>query len=204
MTDQAVVWHGDDVASDDEIASSSFKLFPESTSMDFGDVSLWPNRPASKWAGSKLGALQFKLEKLMQRARCNKYSRDNDPKDFPKRIKGFQVIRLANSVFGVHGWSSKITSLKTLVCDMDGSVVNLVVEVTLAVTLKDGTFNEGIGTGSMTNYPAEKIDTKGAVFQMCRKEAVTNALKTCILSFGEDLMERDSARDLKFFDNQIR
>ncbi|KAG0047085.1 DNA repair protein rad52 [Linnemannia elongata] len=95
-------------------------------------------------------------------------------------IEGWKIKNLANRLFGFNGWSSTITDVTVdfLEVENDGKVT-VGVSCIVRVTLKDGTFHEDMGYGSSENQKS-----KGASFEKAKKEAVTDALKRALTSFG--------------------
>ncbi|KAH7058369.1 Rad52/22 double-strand break repair protein [Linnemannia elongata] len=95
-------------------------------------------------------------------------------------IEGWKIKNLANKLFGFNGWSSTITDVTVdfLEVENDGKVT-VGVSCIVRVTLKDGTFHEDMGYGSSENQKS-----KGASFEKAKKEAVTDALKRALTSFG--------------------
>lgn len=73
--------------------------------------------------------------------------------------EGWKIINLANEVFGFNGWSSNVVNLTTDFIDYSEEARRFNVGVTaiVKVTLRDGTFHEDIGYGSLENSK-----TKGA------------------------------------------
>ena len=65
---------------------------------------------------------------------------------------------------------------------MDGSKVSLGISALVRVTLKDGTYHEDIGYGSIEN-----AKSKAAAFEKAKKEAITDGLKRGLKAFGNVL-----------------
>ena len=98
-------------------------------------------------------------------------------------IEGWKAIELANEVLGFNGWSHSITDITVDYVDMDSSGrVSLGISATVRVTLKDGTFHEDIGYGSIEN-----AKSKSMAFEKAKKEAVTDGLKRGLKAFGNVL-----------------
>ncbi|OXG22631.1 DNA repair and recombination protein RAD52 [Cryptococcus neoformans Tu401-1] len=98
-------------------------------------------------------------------------------------IEGWKVVELANDVFGFNGWSTTVVSLTTDFLDVnkDGRVsVNCT--AIIRVTLLDGTFHEDVGCGQGDNMKG-----RGAALDKAQKEAVTDATKRALRSFGNML-----------------
>lgn len=96
-------------------------------------------------------------------------------------VEGWQVIDLANRVFGFNGWSSELRSFETDV-EFTGGKYCVVCNCVARVTLKDGSYKEDTGVGTAENQKA-----KGAAVEKARKEAATDALKRALRQFGSAL-----------------
>lgn len=98
-------------------------------------------------------------------------------------LEGWKAIDLANEVFGFNGWSSSIVSFDVDYCDQtESGRYNIGLSATVRVTLRDGTFHEDVGYGTMDN--AMK---KGQGMEKAKKEAITDALKRALRNFGRSL-----------------
>ncbi|WWC85234.1 uncharacterized protein L201_000095 [Kwoniella dendrophila CBS 6074] len=98
-------------------------------------------------------------------------------------IEGWKVINLANEVFGFNGWSSSIVSLKTDYLDeKEGGRVSVNVTAIIRITLQDGCSHEDVGCGQ-----GENIRGKSAALDKAQKEAVTDATKRALRTFGNVL-----------------
>ncbi|KAF9907795.1 DNA repair protein rad52 [Linnemannia zychae] len=95
-------------------------------------------------------------------------------------VEGWKIKNIANKLFGFNGWNSAITDVTVdfLEVDNDGKVT-VGVSCIVRVTLKDGTYHEDVGYGSSENQRS-----KAASFEKAKKEAVTDALKRSLTSFG--------------------
>ncbi|ODO03521.1 hypothetical protein L198_02369 [Cryptococcus wingfieldii CBS 7118] len=98
-------------------------------------------------------------------------------------IEGWKVINLANDVFGYNGWSTTIVSLKPDFIDQtkEGRIFVNATAI-IRITLLDGTFHEDVGCGQ-----AENVKSKGAAIDKAQKEAVTDATKRALRTFGNVL-----------------
>ncbi|KAI0041862.1 hypothetical protein FA95DRAFT_1500884 [Auriscalpium vulgare] len=96
-------------------------------------------------------------------------------------VEGWRIIGLANEVFGYNGWSSTVTKMETDFMDMCEETRRWSVGVTamVKITLKDGAFHEDVGYGTGDN-----LKSKGAALDKAKKEAVTDATKRALRSFG--------------------
>lgn len=138
-----------------------------------------------------------------------KLNRKLDPSDISYRsngaagtlayLEGWRAISHANECFGFNGWSSSIQFLTTDYCDLspDGTRVSVGMSCTVRVWLRDGTFHEDVGYGI-----ADGMKGKGVAFEKARKEAVTDATKRALRSFGDRL--GNCAYDKEFLKNLKR
>ncbi|CAG8468573.1 11647_t:CDS:10 [Dentiscutata heterogama] len=96
-------------------------------------------------------------------------------------VEGWKVINLANNVFGFNGWSSSIQNITIdfVETSQDTGRVSVGISVTCRVTLKDGTYHEDLGYGT-----CENSKSKAAAFEKAKKEAMTDALKRALRTFG--------------------
>lgn len=98
-------------------------------------------------------------------------------------LEGAKAINLANEIFGFNGWNFSVGEFCTDYCDVsDSRRVNLGLSVVVRVTLKDGSYREDIGYGTVEN-----ARSKGAAYEKCRKEAITDGLKRALRLFGNAL-----------------
>lgn len=95
-----------------------------------------------------------------------------------------KVIGLANEVFGFNGWSSSIQNIQVDFADENPQTqrVSIGLSVIVRVTLRDGTFHEDIGYGSIENAKG-----KAVAFEKAKKEGTTDGLKRALRSFGNVL-----------------
>ncbi|KAF9428831.1 DNA repair protein rad52 [Podila epigama] len=98
-------------------------------------------------------------------------------------IETWRIKNMANSIFGFDGWSSTISDVTVDFLDesKDGRVA-VGVSVICRVTLKDGTAHEDIGYGGSDNLKSKVLS-----FEKAKKEAVSDALKRAMTSFGNVL-----------------
>ncbi|CAG8776352.1 13318_t:CDS:10 [Cetraspora pellucida] len=96
-------------------------------------------------------------------------------------IEGWKLINLANTIFGFNGWSSSIQDITIdfVETSQDTGKVSVGISVTCRVTLKDGTYHEDLGYGI-----CENSKSKAAAFEKAKKEAMTDALKRTLRTFG--------------------
>ncbi|PVF96443.1 hypothetical protein CPB86DRAFT_761997 [Serendipita vermifera] len=98
--------------------------------------------------------------------------------------EGWKIINLANEVFGFNGWSSSVSNLSVDYIDYnrESQRYNVGVTAIVRVTLRDGTSHEDVGYGLLEN-----CKSKGMALDKCKKEAITDALKRTLRSFGNVL-----------------
>ncbi|KAE8227066.1 hypothetical protein CF319_g417 [Tilletia indica] len=137
----------------------------------------------SEETARRVATLQARLQ---QRLGPEYVSTRAGPSGGPKvsYIEGWKAIDLANDVFGFNGWSSSIVSIDVdyLEENPETGRVNVGVSVTIRITLRDGTFHEDVGYGSMDNSKS-----RAAALEKSKKEAVTDALKRTLRTFGRVL-----------------
>lgn len=95
-----------------------------------------------------------------------------------------KCIGLANEVFGFNGWSSSIQNIQVDFADENPQTqrVSIGLSVIVRVTLRDGTYHEDIGYGSIDN-----ARSKAMAFEKAKKEGTTDALKRTLRNFGNVL-----------------
>lgn len=97
-------------------------------------------------------------------------------------LEGWKAIRLANEIFGCFGWHSEARWFQVDYIDTTNTGVSVGLSCTVRVTLKDGTFHEDIGYGSVEN-----ARSKAMAFDKCKKEAMTDGIKRALRQFGNAL-----------------
>ncbi|KAI8934184.1 hypothetical protein NX059_008933 [Plenodomus lindquistii] len=98
-------------------------------------------------------------------------------------LEGNKAIALANEVFGFNGWSSSLGQVQVdYVDELQNGKVCLGLSIVVRITLKDGTYHEDIGYGSIENGKG-----KAASFEKAKKEAATDGLKRALRTFGNVL-----------------
>lgn len=97
-------------------------------------------------------------------------------------LEGNTAINLANEIFGPTGWRTELRDFKVDYVDFNHGTFSVGIAATVRVILKDGTFHEDIGYGSIEN-----ARTKSSAFEKCRKEAFTDGLKRALRQFGNAL-----------------
>ncbi|KAJ2021030.1 DNA repair protein rad52 [Coemansia sp. S610] len=97
-------------------------------------------------------------------------------------IEGWRIISIANQVFGFNGWSSSIQNFAVDYDDQVDGRWNLGCSCLVRITLRDGTYKEDIGYGTIDN-----AKSRGMAYEKCKKEAVTDAIKRAMRQFGNSL-----------------
>ncbi|VEU19872.1 DEKNAAC100909 [Brettanomyces naardenensis] len=97
-------------------------------------------------------------------------------------LEGWKAINLANNIFGPNGWCTELRNFQVDYIDERGGSVGMGISAIVRVSLKDGTYHEDIGYGSIDN-----CRTKSAAFDKCKKEAVTDGMKRALRQFGNAL-----------------
>ncbi|KAI8821633.1 uncharacterized protein EV422DRAFT_495649 [Fimicolochytrium jonesii] len=97
-------------------------------------------------------------------------------------IEGWKVVSLANEIFGFNGWSHSVVDMTVDFVDIENGKVSTGISSIVRVTLKDGTYREDVGYGSIEN-----AKSKSAAFEKAKKESITDALKRALKSFGNSM-----------------
>lgn len=97
-------------------------------------------------------------------------------------LEGWKAINLANEIFGPNGWSTELKEFKVDYIEERSGTINLGLSCIVRVILKDGTFHEDVGYGSI-----ERCRSKAMAFDKCKKEAVTDGMKRALRQFGNAL-----------------
>ncbi|WVF72386.1 hypothetical protein IAT40_007201 [Kwoniella sp. CBS 6097] len=137
---------------------------------------------ASQWSEERIQQLQARLARKLG---PEYVTQRPGPGGGPKLsyIEGWKVINLANEVFGFNGWSSSIVSLRTdFIDEKEGGRVSVNVTAIIRITLQDGCSHEDVGCGQ-----GENIRGKAAALDKAQKEAVTDATKRALRTFGNVL-----------------
>ena len=92
-----------------------------------------------------------------------------------------KCITLANEVFGFNGWSSSIQNIQIDFADENPQTqrVSIGLSVIVRITLRDGTYHEDVGYGSIDNAKG-----KAMAFEKAKKEGTTDGLKRALRNFG--------------------
>lgn len=92
-----------------------------------------------------------------------------------------KAIQLANEVFGFNGWSTAVQNIQIDYVDEQANTgkISLGLSVTMRITLKDGTYHEDVGYGSVDNMKG-----KAMAFEKAKKQGVSDAVKRTLRNFG--------------------
>lgn len=135
---------------------------PSPTFNSFVDASFLTD--VSEETSRKIASLQQKLDKKLG---PEFVSQRPGPGGGPKLTyaEGWRIIGLANEVFGFNGWSSSVISLTTDFIDYNEETrrYNVGATALVKVTLRDGTFHEDVGYGTLDN-----AKSKGAALDKVR------------------------------------
>ncbi|KAG8463926.1 hypothetical protein KFE25_000094 [Diacronema lutheri] len=94
----------------------------------------------------------------------------------------WRVVERSNQILGFDGWSSTIVDMNQEYMETRDGRTSCGYTVVVRVTLKCGTFHEDVGFGSM-----EKQTDRGKAIENAKKEAVSDATKRALKSFGHAL-----------------
>lgn len=97
-------------------------------------------------------------------------------------LEGWKAINLANEIFGPMGWCTELRGFQVDYIDGKEGSISLGLSCNVRVILKDGTYHEDIGYGSIDN-----CRSKSMAFDKCKKEAMTDGLKRALRQFGNAL-----------------
>ncbi|KND00623.1 recombination protein rad52, variant [Spizellomyces punctatus DAOM BR117] len=116
-------------------------------------------------------------------------------------LEGWKATQLANDIFGFNGWSSTLVDITVDFVDVDNGKVSMGISSVVRVTLKDGSFHEDVGYGSIEN-----ARSKAQAFEKAKKEAVTDATKRALKHFGNSvgscLYDKDFLRKVSRMSSQ--
>ncbi|KAG5961727.1 hypothetical protein E4U58_004123 [Claviceps cyperi] len=150
--------------------------------------SAWANpfeekRPrVSEWTAKEIASIASKLDKQLGPEYIS--SRSGPGGSRVHYLTAEKVIGLANEVFGFNGWSSSIQNIQVDFADESPQTqrVSIGLSVIVRITLRDGTYHEDIGYGSIENAKGKAI-----AFEKAKKEGTTDGMKRALRSFGNVL-----------------
>ncbi|KID71652.1 DNA repair and recombination protein rhm52, partial [Metarhizium hybridum] len=136
----------------------------------------------SGWTAKEIATIASKLDKQLGPEYIS--SRSGPGGSRVHYLTAEKVIGLANEVFGFNGWSSSIQNIQVDFADENPQTqrVSIGLSVIVRVTLRDGTYHEDIGYGSIENAKG-----KAMAFEKAKKEGTTDGLKRALRSFGNVL-----------------
>ncbi|TQS33565.1 hypothetical protein Golomagni_06086 [Golovinomyces magnicellulatus] len=136
----------------------------------------------SEWTAKEIATISSRLDKQLGPEYIS--SRAGPGGSRVHYLTAEKVIGLANEVFGFNGWSSSIQNIQVDFADENQQTqrVSVGLSVIVRITLRDGTFHEDIGYGSIENARG-----KAMAFEKAKKEGTTDALKRTLRSFGNVL-----------------
>ncbi|KAF7545084.1 hypothetical protein G7046_g9646 [Stylonectria norvegica] len=141
-----------------------------------------PRLVVSEWTAKEIASIAAKLDKQLGPEYIS--SRAGPGGGKVHYLTAEKVISLANEVFGFNGWSSSIQNIQVDFADEDPNTHRYTIglSVIVRVTLRDGTFHEDIGYGSIENAKG-----KAMAFEKAKKEGTTDGMKRALRSFGQVL-----------------
>ncbi|KJZ79582.1 hypothetical protein HIM_01051 [Hirsutella minnesotensis 3608] len=136
----------------------------------------------SEWTAKEIATISSKLDKQLGPEYIS--SRSGPGGSRVHYLTAEKCIGLANEVFGFNGWSSSIQNIQVDFADENPQTqrVSIGLSVIVRITLRDGTYHEDIGYGSIENARG-----KAMAFEKAKKEGTTDGLKRALRSFGNVL-----------------
>ncbi|KAG6004589.1 hypothetical protein E4U21_000923 [Claviceps maximensis] len=136
----------------------------------------------SEWTAKEIASIASKLDKQLGPEYIS--SRSGPGGSRVHYLTAEKVIGLANEVFGFNGWSSSIQNIQVDFADENPQTqrVSIGLSVIVRITLRDGTYHEDIGYGSIENAKG-----KAMAFEKAKKEGTTDGMKRALRSFGNIL-----------------
>lgn len=174
-------------------------MYSTQQSMAFHNASHTFSSSTSESVFDRIGRLQSKLN---QKLGPEFISQRPGPGGGPKLTyaEGWKIINIANDVFGFDGWSSNIVNMTTDYMDYneESRRYNVGISVIMRVTLKEGVYHEDVGYGTIENAKGKGMAldkvrcpqvlwSRVLISLQCKKEAVTDALKRTLRTFGNVL-----------------
>ncbi|OAA57661.1 RAD52 DNA repair protein RADC [Cordyceps fumosorosea ARSEF 2679] len=136
----------------------------------------------SEWTAKEIATISVRLDKQLGPEYIS--SRAGPGGARVHYLTAEKCIGLANEIFGFNGWSSSIQNIQVDFADENPQTqrVSIGLSVIVRITLRDGTYHEDIGYGSIENARG-----KAMAFEKAKKEGTTDALKRTLRSFGNVL-----------------
>lgn len=141
-----------------------------------------PKPVISQWTAQEIATIANKLDKQLGPEYISARAGPGGQK--VHYLTAEKCITLANEIFGFNGWSSSIQNIQVDFADENPQTqrISLGLSVVVRVTLRDGTYHEDIGYGSIENSKG-----KAMAFEKAKKEGTTDGLKRALRSFGNVL-----------------
>ncbi|KAM0246273.1 hypothetical protein ACHAQJ_010293 [Trichoderma viride] len=136
----------------------------------------------SEWTAKDIATISSRLDKQLGPEYIS--SRAGPGGSRVHYLTAEKVISLANEIFGFNGWSTSIQNIQVDFADENPQTqrVSIGLSVIVRVTLRDGTYHEDVGYGSIENAKG-----KAMAFEKAKKEGTTDALKRTLRNFGNVL-----------------
>ncbi|KAK7415375.1 DNA repair protein rad52 [Neonectria punicea] len=136
----------------------------------------------SEWTAKEIATISARLDKQLGPEYISARAGPGGAK--VHYLTAEKCITLANEVFGFNGWSSSIQNIQVDFADENPQTqrVSIGLSVIVRITLRDGTFHEDIGYGSIENAKG-----KAMAFEKAKKEGTTDGMKRALRSFGNVL-----------------
>ncbi|KAF4438490.1 DNA repair and recombination protein RAD52 [Fusarium austroafricanum] len=141
-----------------------------------------PRPRVAEWAAKDIATISAKLDKQLGPEYISARAGPGGTK--VHYLTAEKCITLANEVFGFNGWSSSIQNIQVDFADENPQTqrVSIGLSVIVRITLRDGTYHEDIGYGSIENAKG-----KAMAFEKAKKEGTTDGLKRALRNFGNVL-----------------
>lgn len=136
----------------------------------------------SEWTAKDIATISSRLDKQLGPEYIS--SRAGPGGSRVHYLTAEKCIGLANEVFGFNGWSSSIQNIQVDFADENPQTqrVSIGLSVIVRITLRDGTYHEDVGYGSIEN-----AKSKAMGFEKAKKEGTTDAMKRTLRNFGNVL-----------------
>ncbi|KAF7542949.1 hypothetical protein G7Z17_g11145 [Cylindrodendrum hubeiense] len=136
----------------------------------------------SEWTAKEIATISARLDKQLGPEYISARSGPGGTK--VHYLTAEKCITLANEVFGFNGWSSSIQNIQVDFADENPQTqrVSIGLSVIVRITLRDGTFHEDVGYGSIENAKG-----KAMAFEKAKKEGTTDGMKRALRNFGNVL-----------------
>ncbi|CAF3563819.1 hypothetical protein SNK03_003523 [Fusarium graminearum] len=141
-----------------------------------------PRPRIAEWAAKDIATISAKLDKQLGPEYISARAGPGGTK--VHYLTAEKCITLANEVFGFNGWSSSIQNIQVDFADENPQTQRFSVglSVIVRITLRDGTYHEDVGYGSIENAKG-----KAMAFEKAKKEGTTDGMKRALRNFGNVL-----------------